>query len=303
MARASISENAKIEQLTETINALRADLDHAVTQKELLLAARSSDSANLRLNELGAAVRKASQDNFPGDFSTTGTNAEARTIPALERTGRSLAHATKGRVSPRSRPKSKTDLDADTTTPSPAPVPREDPERSPSHAPQSDTSIDLGKTVGEEPKVDEEEQKSRKIFAMGGVSILGGNQAAMISQLKAGGKLSRTQSTEQVADGAGDAGPAIAEPEVKAWIYTTLGQPIPDAGLKTLLKDGQVLCKLMNALRPTAPPVKINSGKFTFCSMENINTFLAAAESGFGIPRLFEAGDLQPEADFTPVGG
>ncbi|KAJ3161852.1 hypothetical protein HDU88_007191 [Geranomyces variabilis] len=298
--------DAKIEQLTETINALRADLDHAVTQNELLLAARSSDSANVRLNELGAAIRRASRDSQAAADVETAKDVpaepSARAMPNLERTGRSLAHATKGRVSPRSRPKSKADLDTATTATSPDTKSAKNPERPLSQVAQTDSPIDIGKPAVEEPEVDEEEQKSRKIFAMGGVSILGGNQAAMMNQLKAGGKLSRSQSTEQVTDGAGDAGnSALSESEVKAWIYKTLGQPVPDSGLQALLKDGQVLCKLINALRPTSPPLKINTGKFTFCSMENINTFLAAAESGFGIPRLFEASDLQSGADFTPV--
>ncbi|KAJ3136410.1 hypothetical protein HDU90_003117 [Geranomyces variabilis] len=241
--------DAKIEQLTETINALRADLDHAVTQNELLLAARSSDSANVRLNELGAAIRRASRDNEAAANVKTAKDVpaepSARAMPNLERTGRSLAHATKGRVSPRSRPKSKADLDTATTATSPDTKSAANPERPLSQV-QTDSPIDIGKPAVEEPEVeepevDEEEQKSRKIFAMGGVSILGGNQAAMINQLKAGGKLSRSQSTEQVTDDAGTS--ALSESEVKAWIYKTLGQPVPDSGLQALLKDGQVLCK------------------------------------------------------------
>ncbi|KAJ3171762.1 hypothetical protein HDU87_008304 [Geranomyces variabilis] len=234
--------DAKIEQLTETINALRADLDHAVTQNELLLAARSSESANVRLNELSAAIRRASADNAAAVNveSAKDVPAEpARAIPNLERTGRSLAHATKGRVSPRSRPKSKAELDTNTIATSPD----EKSGRPPSQV-QAESLLNIGKSAVEEPEVDEEEQKSRKIFAMGGVSILGGNQAAMMSQLKAGGTLSRSQSTEQVTDGAGDAaGATLAEPEIKAWIYKTLEQPLPETGLQALLKDGQVLCK------------------------------------------------------------
>ncbi|KAI8912025.1 calponin homology domain-containing protein [Powellomyces hirtus] len=144
----------------------------------------------------------------------------------------------------------------------------------------------------------EEEQKSRKIFGMGGVNpLLGMDPTAMMSQLRAG-RLSRSQSTDQVTEAATAQG---SEEDVRTWIYTTLNEPVPESDLQPLLKDGQVLCRLINAVRPSSSPVKVNTGKFAFCAMENLNSYLGAATATFGIPRLFEPADVQAGGTFNAV--
>lgn len=71
-----------------------------------------------------------------------------------------------------------------------------------------------------------------------------------------------------------------------------------ESDFNSALKDGQVACKLVNALRPSAL-IKINTGKFPIMQIENINSFLKAAkdlgvppQSLFSVADLFEAGDI-----------
>jgi hypothetical protein len=61
------------------------------------------------------------------------------------------------------------------------------------------------------------------------------------------------------------------EREAKEWIESVLGEPLP-AGLsyEDTLRDGIVLCKVMNKLKPGSIP-KINTTGGQFKMMENIN--------------------------------
>ena len=58
------------------------------------------------------------------------------------------------------------------------------------------------------------------------------------------------------------------------------------------LKNGKVLCKLINAIKPGSVK-KINENKMTFKEMENINCFLSACEE-IGVKKvdLFQTVDL-----------
>lgn len=61
------------------------------------------------------------------------------------------------------------------------------------------------------------------------------------------------------------------EREAKEWIESCLGKKFP-AGVSfdDHLKDGQVLCELMNKIKPGSVP-KINTSGGEFKMMENIN--------------------------------
>jgi len=91
------------------------------------------------------------------------------------------------------------------------------------------------------------------------------------------------------------------ESEALEWIYTVLGEPRPDGDLGDLLRDGTVLCRLMNKLMPGAIP-KINSGGGQFKLMENINNF-SKAMTKYGVPivDLFQTSDLYEKKDLAVV--
>lgn len=61
------------------------------------------------------------------------------------------------------------------------------------------------------------------------------------------------------------------ETEVQSWIEAVLGEKFP-AGkpYEDVLKDGVVLCRLMNKLSPGIVP-KINESGPTFKMVENVN--------------------------------
>ncbi|KAG0207542.1 Muscle-specific protein 20 [Mortierella sp. NVP41] len=81
------------------------------------------------------------------------------------------------------------------------------------------------------------------------------------------------------------------EVEARQWIETVVGEPFPFAEFQPSLKDGVILCKLMNVLIPGF--VKIKSSKMPFVQMENISRFLQGCEK-LGCPKhdLFQTIDL-----------
>ncbi|XP_063704082.1 muscle-specific protein 20 [Culicoides brevitarsis] len=100
---------------------------------------------------------------------------------------------------------------------------------------------------------------------------------------------------------AGKRNPA-QDAEAQEWIETVLGEKFP-AGEKyeDVLRDGQVLCKLMNKLVPGAIP-KINSTGGQFKMMENINNFQKALKD-YGVPDIdvFQTVDLYEKKDIASV--
>ncbi|KAF3050116.1 hypothetical protein E8E11_006743 [Didymella keratinophila] len=64
--------------------------------------------------------------------------------------------------------------------------------------------------------------------------------------------------------------------EVRAWIEDTLGERLPAGDLLDALKDGTVLCRLVNMAVPT--PVRFKKSAMPFIQMENIAHFLKACE-------------------------
>ncbi|TPX37860.1 hypothetical protein SeMB42_g06841 [Synchytrium endobioticum] len=87
---------------------------------------------------------------------------------------------------------------------------------------------------------------------------------------------------------------------VQEFIEITLEEKLPGDDLYAVLKDGVVLCRMINKLRPGTIP-RISKRPLPFLQMENISNFLEAAKSQFGIKStdlfqtvdLFEGKDLQ----------
>ena len=85
---------------------------------------------------------------------------------------------------------------------------------------------------------------------------------------------------------------------------------VPDSGVDGLsgssevhskLKDGTILCKLLNALEPGSVR-SVNASKMAFKQMENIGNFLSAAET-FGVSKndLFQTVDLYENNNMSAV--
>ncbi|KAG0242827.1 calponin homology domain-containing protein [Mortierella sp. GBAus27b] len=81
------------------------------------------------------------------------------------------------------------------------------------------------------------------------------------------------------------------EIEARNWIETVVGEPFPHEGFQASLKDGVLLCKLMNVLIPGF--VKVKSSSMPFVQMENISKFLEGC-GRLGCPKhdLFQTIDL-----------
>lgn len=88
--------------------------------------------------------------------------------------------------------------------------------------------------------------------------------------------------------------------DVKEWIETLLNESLGDRDPVERLKDGVLLCRLVNAIHPKSANFKVS--KMPFVQMENIAAFLRAAES-LGVPHyeLFETVDLYEMKDPVQV--
>ncbi|KAF9436830.1 hypothetical protein BGZ76_002826 [Entomortierella beljakovae] len=81
------------------------------------------------------------------------------------------------------------------------------------------------------------------------------------------------------------------ETDAREWIEGVVGEPFPYKGFQESLKDGVILCRLMNILIPGF--VKIKPSKMPFVQMENISKFLEGC-GRLGCPKhdLFQTIDL-----------
>lgn len=85
------------------------------------------------------------------------------------------------------------------------------------------------------------------------------------------------------------------------WIFTILQEPIPQAQFGDILRDGQVLCRFMNACAPGIVR-KINRGPGHFQLMENINNFqVASKQLGCNEVDLFQTIDLWEQRNLAQV--
>ncbi|UYV60742.1 hypothetical protein LAZ67_1002085 [Cordylochernes scorpioides] len=82
------------------------------------------------------------------------------------------------------------------------------------------------------------------------------------------------------------------EAECLAWIESVLGERLPAGPYEEILRDGTVLCRLMNKLMPGCIP-KYNTSGAQFKMMENINKFQEMAKR-WGVPEIdvFQTVDL-----------
>jgi len=92
------------------------------------------------------------------------------------------------------------------------------------------------------------------------------------------------------------------EQEAQSWIETVLGSKFPPGSTyDEALKDGIILCKLMNKLKPGCIS-KINTTGATFKMMENINLFQKALMA-YGVAEIdvFQTVDLWEAKDISQV--
>ncbi|KAL3266466.1 hypothetical protein HHI36_010637 [Cryptolaemus montrouzieri] len=90
--------------------------------------------------------------------------------------------------------------------------------------------------------------------------------------------------------------------EAQEWIEQVLGAKFPAGELyEDVLKDGTVLCQLINKLAPGSVP-KINTSGGQFKMMENINNFQAAIKNyGVADVDVFQTVDLWEKKDIATV--
>jgi len=91
------------------------------------------------------------------------------------------------------------------------------------------------------------------------------------------------------------------EGQVTSWIEQVTGESRGDQTLHEWLKSGQVLCKLINAVKPGTIK-KVNTMNAPFKQMENIKYFMDAAR-GMGVPEasMFGTPDLYEEKNMGSV--
>ncbi|KAB0798904.1 hypothetical protein PPYR_06784 [Photinus pyralis] len=90
--------------------------------------------------------------------------------------------------------------------------------------------------------------------------------------------------------------------EAQEWIETVLGAKFPAGQLyEDVLRDGTVLCQLINKLAPGSV-AKINTSGGQFKFMENINNFQAALKTyGVNDVDVFQTVDLYEKKDIGQV--
>ncbi|KAJ3144511.1 Muscle-specific protein 20 [Geranomyces variabilis] len=94
----------------------------------------------------------------------------------------------------------------------------------------------------------------------------------------------------------------VREAEARAWIEQITGEKFASDDFQESLKDGVLLCKLVNALLPSTP-LRINSSKMAFKQMENISSFLTAIATHLGVPPhdSFQTVDLYEAKNMNQV--
>lgn len=91
------------------------------------------------------------------------------------------------------------------------------------------------------------------------------------------------------------------EAEVLGWIEAVLGERLQSGTFEEVLRDGTILCRLMNKLKPGAI-AKINTTGGQFKMMENINKFQKAIKD-YGVPDIdcFQTVDLYERRNIPQV--
>ena len=95
---------------------------------------------------------------------------------------------------------------------------------------------------------------------------------------------------------------ADQEKEAQEWSETILGAKFPPGeAYEDVIKDGTVLCQLINKIKPGSV-AKINTSGGQFKMMENITNFQAAIKA-YGVPDIdvFQTVDLWEKKDIAQV--
>ncbi|MCL4151548.1 UNVERIFIED_CONTAM: hypothetical protein GTU68_048657 [Idotea baltica] len=85
------------------------------------------------------------------------------------------------------------------------------------------------------------------------------------------------------------------------WISAVLGEKLPPGNPDDILKDGVILCNLMNKLAPGSVK-KIQTSGGSFKLMENIQRFQAGVKA-YGVPmeEVFQTADLFEKRNIPQV--
>lgn len=91
------------------------------------------------------------------------------------------------------------------------------------------------------------------------------------------------------------------EQEILDWIQNVLGEKLPAGSYEDILKDGVVLCQLINKIAPGSVK-KIQTKGTNFQLMENIQRFQAAIKK-YGVPEeeIFQTADLFERRNIAQV--
>ena len=91
-----------------------------------------------------------------------------------------------------------------------------------------------------------------------------------------------------------------AEEEAQEWIEQIIHERFP-TNFADSLKDGQILCRLINCIKPNTIP-RISNSNMPFKQMENVSKFLRACRTlGVAEFNLFETVDLYEQKDLGVV--
>lgn len=94
--------------------------------------------------------------------------------------------------------------------------------------------------------------------------------------------------------------------ECLEWVQNITGEPINTNGdmdnFYEVLRDGVILCKLVNAIKPGSIK-KINESKMAFKCMENLNVFVSSIMKEFAVPNqeTFQSVDLWERQNLNAV--
>ncbi|BFZ15246.1 hypothetical protein BsWGS_18285 [Bradybaena similaris] len=101
------------------------------------------------------------------------------------------------------------------------------------------------------------------------------------------------------------------EQEARQWMEAVLGEPISNEDssqplgmdkFQAVLKDGVILCKLINKIKPGIINKKLNTSKMPFLQMENVSNFLEACDKlGISKTDQFQTVDLYDKVNMVQV--
>jgi len=91
------------------------------------------------------------------------------------------------------------------------------------------------------------------------------------------------------------------EKEIMEWISAVLEEPLPEGDYADILKNGVILCRLINKIAPNSIPKFKEKGP-AFLLMENVQSFLGAVKK-YGVPdeEVFQTPDLFEARNISQV--